>query len=182
MAPAVPWASAMTNWPRTVPRTMAAILARYKSVASSPSGLSLRISSRRSSPLTSSEMNTYRKMIADVRPPNRPPAAPCRKCRPHSPARWAKVITQPCSCSGVMSVLLRNGRRSSSSLRIPSDRSPRVLRSVLPTQSATLRTMVVICTTPMATAPLIGMITMASAANRVTVADRPALNRPRSRS
>ncbi len=34
----------------------------------------------------------------------------------------------------------------------------------------------------MATAPLIGMITMASAASRVRVADRPVLNRLRSRS
>ena len=55
--------TAMTNWPLTVPRTIAPILARYRSVTSSPSGLSWRMSGRHSFRFTSSEMNTYRKMI-----------------------------------------------------------------------------------------------------------------------
>ena len=58
IAPAMPWHSAMTNWPLTVPRTMAPVLARYKSVISSPSGLSWRISVRIFPRFTSIEMNT----------------------------------------------------------------------------------------------------------------------------
>jgi hypothetical protein len=76
IAPETPWQTAMMNCPRTVPFTIAPILARYRSVTSSPSGLSWRMSRCTASLLVSSEMNTYRKRIAAVIPPMSPPAAP----------------------------------------------------------------------------------------------------------
>ncbi len=93
MAPATPWQNAITNWPLTVPFTMAPVLARYRSVISSPSGFSLRISVAMSALLTSIEMNTYRKMIDEVMAPTMPPTAPCRMPSSHSPRCWESLTT-----------------------------------------------------------------------------------------
>ena len=70
------------------------------------------MSVRTFSRFTSSEMNTYRKMIDAVTPPNTPPAAPCRKCSSHSPTFWATVAIEFRSDSAV-TVTSRNGTRAS---------------------------------------------------------------------
>ncbi len=170
----------MVNCPLTVPRTIAPILPRYRSVTSSPSGLRWRIRVTTLARLTSSETNTYRKMTADAMVATRLPAAPCSTPSSHSPTRWDTVTTPPRSESGV-TVMCRNGIRASTSLVSRSARSPSVLRSVLASQLLTSLTIEVICTMARKITMVTGTITISNADSSVTVADTALPKRRRTR-
>ncbi|COX68666.1 Uncharacterised protein [Mycobacterium tuberculosis] len=145
-------------------------------MTSSPSGLSWPISVLSFSRFTKSATNTYTKMMADVMTPARLPAASRRKCSSHSPTFCATEIIALRSASAV-TVMCRNGTRSNKPLTNCRILSPRVLRSVVRTQSATESTMRAICTIASPTKAPTGTTTAASADNNVQAADRPVLKR-----